>query len=230
MVKQSNFLGQYSPTILIIMGITLILAGGLTYAIFLGSIISLGLFVLTLGICILLQASRGFRTNNDLKFLIIIILSALLVILIDFWPIQLVYVQAVASLLQWLAITPIQYFFPHWGGAQILIYVREAGTNRIVGGEIDNACAGLMALIPCLLLLLSYDKNQKPKPDRLIIGILAVCIIVMGNFIRIFVELWAPASGFIPFELVHYPLALLTGLGGMIAITIAGQRISTSKS
>lgn len=227
MTKQSNFLGQYSPTTLAIIGITLILAGGLSYAIFLGPIISLALFFLTLGICLLLQSSRGFKTNNDLKFLIIVILSVTLVILIDFWPIQLVYSQAIASLLQWLAIIPIQYSYPHWGGAQILIYVREAGTNRIVGGEIDNACAGLMALIPCLLLLLTHDKNQKPKPDRLVIGILATVIIVIGNFIRIFAELWAPASGLLPFELVHYPLALLTGLSGIAAIVIAGQRIST---
>jgi exosortase/archaeosortase family protein len=107
-----------------------------------------------------------------------------------------------------------------------VIFVREAVTMRIVGGEIDNACAGLIALVPCLTLLVLHDRTTDRKPDLIIIGLLAICIIVLGNLFRIFIELWAPGVGVMPFEFVHYPLAFLLGYFGVSVIAILGQRLT----
>jgi exosortase/archaeosortase family protein len=187
--------------------------------------IALALFLIVLGITILLQSSRAFQTNNDVKLIFTIFFSALLVIVIDFWPIQWSYSQAVATFLQVTGIIPIQYLTPHLGGVQVVIYIREAVTMRIVGGEIDNACAGLIALIPCLTLLILANRSAEYKPDRIIVGLLAICIIVLGNLFRIFIELWAPGVGVMPFELVHYPLAFFLGYFGVSVIAILGQRL-----
>jgi exosortase/archaeosortase family protein len=225
-VKQSNLLVDYSPWFLFIVGTLLIIAGGVAYSIPLSPLGPLALFFIVLGITILLQASPAFRPNSDIKVISVSIASALLVILIDFWPVQWLYSQTSASLLGFAGINSIQYLNPHFGGAQILIFVREAGTMRIVGGEIDNACAGLIALIPCIMLLLLADKRQQPNPDRVIVGLAAILIIVLGNLFRIFIELWAPAVGLAPFELVHYPLAFLLGYFGVVVIALLGQRVT----
>ncbi len=225
-MNHSNSLVGYSPWLLFLVGTILIIAGGMAYSIPQSPFIALALFLIVLGITILLQASRAFQTNNDLKLIFTIIFSALLVILIDFWPIQWSYSQAVALFLQLTGISPIQYLTPHFGGAQVVIFVREAVTMRIVGGEIDNACAGLIALVPCLTLLVLRDRTTARKPDLIIIGFLAVGIIVLGNLFRIFIELWAPGVGVMPFELVHYPLAFLLGYFGISVIAILGQRLT----
>ncbi len=228
-MKQTNLIADYSPWLLFIVGTTLIVAGGIAYSIPQNPLTPFALFLLVIGIIILLQSSRAFQPNNDVKLIITIILSALLVILIDFWPVQWLYSQTVASLLLFSGISPIQSLIPHFGGAQVLIFVREAVTLRIIGGEIDNACAGLIALIPSLALLILADRNLEPKPDHIIVGVLAICIIVLGNLFRIFIELWAPALGFAPFEFVHYPLAFLLGYFGIVVIAILGQRIRKRK-
>ena len=225
-VLRSNLLVGYSPWLLFLIGTILIIAGGMAYSFPLSPFIALALFLIVLGIIILLQSSRAFQTNNDVKLIFVIIFSALLVILIDFWPIQWAYSQAVATFLQVTGISPIQYLTPHFGGAQIVIFVREAVSMRIVGGEIDNACAGLIALIPSLTLLVLANQSAEPKSDRIVVGLLAVCIIVLGNLFRIFIELWAPGVGLIPFELVHYPLAFLLGYFGVSVIAILGQRLT----
>lgn len=224
-MKHTNFLADYSPRLLFFVGTLLIIAGGMAYSFSLSPFIALALFLIVLGITLLLQSSRALQTNSDLKLIFTIIFSALLVILVDFWPIQWSYSQAVALFLQLTGISPIQYLTPHLGGAQVVIFVREAVTMRIVGGEIDNACAGLIALIPCLTLLILADRTTEPKPDRIIIGFLAIGIIVLGNLFRIFIELWVPAVGVLPFELVHYPLAFLLGYFGVSVIAILGHRL-----
>lgn len=224
-MKQSNLLAGYSSRLLFLVGTILIIAGGLIYALPPSPLTPFSLALIVLGIVLLFQTSRAFRPNNDVKLILAIIVSSILVIFIDFWPVQGFYSNTTASLLQLMGIGSIQQFNPHFGGVQVLIFVREAVTNRIVGGEIDNGCAGLMALIPCLVLLFLADTNRDLKPDRFIVGILAVCIIVLGNLFRIFVELWAPAVGLIPFELVHYPLAFLLGYFGVTVIAILGQRL-----
>ncbi|MFX1564739.1 MAG: hypothetical protein ACFFCH_01990 [Promethearchaeota archaeon] len=225
-MKQSNFLGDYSPWFLFVVGTILIIAGGVMYSIPLSPLGPLALFFIVLGIAILLQSSLAFQPNNDIKLVLIIAISALLVILVDFWPLQWLYSHTSATILGFAGINAIQYFNPHFGGAQILIFIHEAGTMRIVGGEIDNACAGLIALIPCLMLLLLSDKKMQPKPDRVIVGLAAILIIVLGNLFRIFIELWAPAVGIAPFELVHYPLAFLLGYFGVVVIALLGQRVT----
>jgi exosortase/archaeosortase family protein len=225
-VKQSNVLEGYSSWLLFLVGTILIIAGGLIYAFPQSPLTPFALFLIVLGIVLIFQTSRAFQPNNDVKLILAIILASLLVIFIDFWPIQGFYSNTTASILQLTGINTIRYFNPHFGGVQVLIFVREAITNRIVGGEIDNGCAGIIALIPCLVLLILADRQREPKPDQLIVGILAVCIIVLGNLFRIFVELWAPAVGLIPFELVHYPLAFLLGYFGVTVIALLGQRIT----
>lgn len=223
-------LADYSPKLLFTVGTIFIIAGGIAYSIPQSPLLSMALFLLVLGIIILLQSSRSFRPNDDIKLIFTIIFSALLVILIDFWPIQLLYSQTVASLLLFTGIPSIQSLNPHFGGAQVLIFVREAITLRIIGGEIDNACAGLIALIPVLTLLVLAERTLDPKPDRIIVGILAICIIVLGNLFRIFIELWVPAVGLVPFELVHYPLAFLLGYFGIVVIALLGSRMIKHKT
>jgi exosortase/archaeosortase family protein len=228
-MKRLRVLRNHSPWLLFLIGTILLALGGTVYSIPQNLLIPTALFLLVFGINILLQASVAFQPSNNMKLIFSILLSALVIILIDFWPVQLVYSQAAAILLRFGGITPMQYFAPHIGGAQILIFVHEAVTLRVVGGEIDNACAGLIALIPCLMLLILADRKTSNGYNRIIIGIFATCIIVLGNLFRIFIELWAPAKGLAPFELVHYPLAFLLGYSGMIAITILGQRLIGTK-
>ncbi|MFX1510893.1 MAG: archaeosortase/exosortase family protein [Promethearchaeota archaeon] len=224
-MKQSNLLADYSPWLLFLIGTILIITGGLMYSIPQSPLVPLALFFTVLGITILLQSSPAFKPHNHLKLILIIAVSALLVILVDFWPVQWIYSQTTASLLGFTGINAIQNFNPHLNGVQILIFVREASTLRIVGGEIDNACAGLIALIPCLMLLLLAERQLEPKPDRLIVGVAAILIIALGNLFRIFIELWVPAVGLAPFELVHYPLAFLLGYSGIVVIALLGQRL-----
>ncbi|MFX1317887.1 MAG: exosortase/archaeosortase family protein [Promethearchaeota archaeon] len=224
-MKRSNVLAGYSSWLLFLVGTILIIAGGLIYALPQSLLTPFSLAIIVLGIVLLFQTSCAFQSNNDVKLILAIIVSSVLVIFIDFWPVQMFYSNTTASLLRLVGISSIQQSTPHFGGVQVIIFVREAVTNRIVGGEIDNGCAGLMALIPCLILLFLADTYREPKPERLIVGILAVCIIVLGNLFRIFVELWAPAVGLIPFEYVHYPLAFLLGYFGVTVIAILGQRI-----
>jgi exosortase/archaeosortase family protein len=217
---------DYSPWLLFFVGTLLIIAGGFAYSIPQSLLGPLALFFIVLGITILLQASPALQTNNDIRLILTIVLAASLVILVDFWPLQWLYSQTTATLLGVAGINTIQYFNPHFGGVQILIFVREAGTMRIVGGEIDNACAGLIALIPCVILLFLADKKLRPQPDRIIVGLAAIVIIVFGNLFRIFIELWAPAVGVAPFELVHYPLAFLLGYFGIVVIALLGQKLT----
>jgi exosortase/archaeosortase family protein len=225
-VKTSNLLNNYPPLLLYIIGLMLLAAGGLIYAVFATILSPVSLFFLTLGAIIMLQSSHAFRLNNDFRLISAIALSAMLVIFIDFWPIQLVYVQGAAAIMQFMGLNTIQYAIPHFGGIQALLFVQQVGTTNLVGGEIDNACAGLIALIPCLLLLYLSDRTIQPTPNRFIISAIAICIIVLGNFFRICVELWLPGLGLAPFELVHYPLAFILGILGLTVTTIAGQRLT----
>ncbi len=226
MVKPSNILINHPPLFLYIIGFVLLAVGGLIYAVFVISLSPLALFFLTLGAIILLQSSHSFRLNNDFWLILSIIISATLVIVIDFWPIQIAYAQGATTVLQFLGLNTVQYSFPHFGGIQVLLFAQQVGTGSLMGGEIDNACAGLIALIPCLLLIFLSDRNLQPKPNRLVVSAVSICIIILGNFFRICVELWIPALGLAPFELVHYPLAFILGILGLTGIAIAGQRLT----
>ncbi len=229
MVKPSNVLAAIPPLILYIVGFVFLAVGGLIYAVFVILLSPLALFFLTLGAILLLQSSHGFRLNNDLRLILSIILSAILVIFVDFWPIQLAYSQGAAAVLQFGGFNTVLYVSSHFGGIQVLLFVQQAGTGSLVGGEIDNACAGLIALIPCLLLIFFSNRTPQPIPNRIAVGAVAICIIVLGNFFRICVELWLPAIGLAPFELVHYPLAFILGILGLTGIVIAGQRLTVKQ-
>jgi len=106
-----------------------------------------------------------------------------------------------------------------------LLFVQEAGSGRIIGGEIDNACAGLIVVVPALFLLWLANRKDPPSPDSVIAGILTICLTIVGNFGRILFELWAPAVGLAPFEIVHYPLAYLLGICGLGMIIWFGHRL-----
>ncbi len=151
--------------------------------------------------------------------------SAVPVIFIDFWPLQYFIGQTVSTALLFLNVPDWLSFTPHFGGAQISVIVQELGTSRLVGGEIDNACAGLIVLFPSLLLLLLADKPFQASPDRFNIGLIMVLVIGIGNFLRIVFELWAPASIVVPFEVVHYPLAFILGIFGLIFIVYVGNQL-----
>lgn len=200
------------------------------YSIFGDFGVAIPLLLLLIGIIIMLQASRAFQVNTNFRFIVAILISAILVIWVDFWPIQLVYAQSVATVLQVLAIPFTQTSTPHFGGVQILLFVQEAGSGQIIGGEIDNACAGLIVLIPALLLLWLTNHKQPPYPDTMKVGVLTVCLVVVGNFGRIVFELWAPAIALAPFDILHYPLALLLGVLGLIAMIWWGQHLQRPES
>jgi hypothetical protein len=50
-------------------------------------------------------------------------------------------------------------------------------------------------------------------------------VIGVGNLLRIVIELWAPASIVVPFEVVHYPLAFILGIFGLIFIVNVGNQL-----
>ena len=219
------FLGDQPSSLRILIGLVLLTGGGLIYSTF-GSLGKpIALLLLTSGIVFMLQASRGFQVNSDTRFITVIGVALLLLILVDFWPVQWVYAQAVKSTLQVLGIPSTQMYIPYFGGIQILLFTQEAGSGRSIGGEIDNACAGLIVLVPALLLLGLANRKEPPYPDTVIVGILTIGITVVGNFVRIVFELWAAAVGLAPFELVHYPLAFLLGIFGLGTIIWVGHRL-----
>jgi exosortase/archaeosortase family protein len=188
----------------------------------------LAIVFLTIGLILMLQASRAFQVKSNFRFIITIIVSALLMIIVDFWPIQVVYARAVSTVLQLLGIPSIQSFTPYLGGIQILLFVQDAGSGLLVGGEIDNACAGLILLLPALILLFLANRKEPPYPDSVLVGVFAVCLVVLGNFCRIIFELWAPAVALAPFELVHYPLAFILGSCGLGVIIWWGHKLRQS--
>lgn len=206
-------------------GFILIALGGVGYSVLPSLLLPVALLTIIIGSTIFFQSSRAFQVTQFRSLIIVVIISVILVIFIDFWPFQYLIAQTVSTSLQFLNVPHWLSFTPHYGGAQILLIVQELGTGRLVGGEIDNSCAGLIVLIPCLLLLLFADKSLQPPPDRFHVGLIAIVIIIGGNFLRIVFELWAPASIIVPFEIVHYPLAFILGIVGLIAIVYAGNQL-----
>jgi exosortase/archaeosortase family protein len=224
-VSPTYFLSKQPPSLRILIGLILLSGGGLIYSAF-GSIGKpIALLLITIGTTFMLQASCAFQVNSNSHFIAVIGASALLMILVDFWPIQLGYAQAVNTVLQVIGISPTQISIPYFSGLQILLFVQEAGSGRIIGGEIDNACAGLIVVVPALLLLWLANRKIPQYPDTVMVGVLAICIIVVGNFGRIAFELWAPAVGLAPFEIVHYPLAYILGICGLGAIIWIGHHL-----
>lgn len=225
-MKRVNQAYEDSPAIFhFFAGFSLITLGGVGYAAFPVSLISLSSLSIIIGTTIFLQSSRAFQVTQIRRLIIVVMISAVPVIFIDFWPLQYLIGQTVSTTLQYLNVPYWLSFTPHFGGAQISVIVQELGTGRLVGGEIDNACAGLILLFPCLLLLLLADKSLQPPPDRFYIGLITMLVIVVGNFLRIVFELWAPASIVVPFEVVHYPMAFILGMFGLIFIVYVGNQL-----
>lgn len=224
MAKYSSILSDNSSTLLIIIGLLLISAGGLSYTIIHPVLSPFGIVMITTGVILFLQSVRGFRVSNYLHFILILIIVNTLVIFVDIWPLQFAFSQASAGVLTFLGVSSTLSIQPHFGGVQIQIFVQSAISGYLVGGEIDNACAGIPVLLSCLFLVFLSDEKPPPPPARLSIALFAAFIVIMGDFIRILVELWLPAIGVAPFVIVHYPLAFVLGLSGVIAIAIAGQR------
>ena len=229
-MSPTYFLSKQPPSLRILTGLILLTGGGLIYSAF-GSIGKpIAILLITIGTTFMLQASRAFQVNSNFHFVMVIVASALLMILVDFWPIQLVYAEAVKTVIQVLGISPTQISTPYFSGIQILLYVQEAGSGRIVGGEIDNACAGLIVAVPALLLLWLANRKYPSYSDTVIVGFLTICIIVVGNFGRIVFELWAPSVGLLPFEIVHYPLAYILGICGLGAIIWIGHQLRRTET
>ena len=212
-------------TIHFIIGFSFITLGGVGYAVLPPFLIPFSVLSIIIGTTIFFQSSRAFQVTQIRKLMLVVTVSAVPLIFIDFWPLQYLIGQIVSGTLQALNVPYWLSFTPHFGGAQISVIVQELGTGRLVGGEIDNACAGLIVLFPCLLLLILADKPLQPHPDRFHVGILTVTVIGVGNLLRIVFELWAPASIIVPFEIVHYPLAFILGILGLIWIVYVGNQL-----
>ena len=225
-MRRVNQTNEDAPTILhFIQGFSFITLGGIGYAILPPIFIPLSVLSIITGTTIFLQSSRAFQVTQIRKLMLVVTVSAVPLIFIDFWPLQYLIGQIVSGTLQALNVPDWLSFTPHFGGAQISVIVQELGTGRLVGGEIDNACAGLIVLFPCLLLLFLADKPLQPPPDRIHIGLITVSVIGVGNLLRIVFELWAPASIVVPFEVVHYPLAFILGIFGLIFIVNVGNQL-----
>lgn len=207
-----------------LVGLILISAGGLSYAILNPILSPFGIILLTTGSILFFRSVRGFRVSNVFHFIMILVIVNALVVFVDAWPLQLAFSQASAGILAFLGVPSNLFIQPHFGGLQIQLYVQSALSGHMVGGEIDNACAGLPVLLSSLFLLFLSDEEPPPPPARLSIGLFAMNIVIIGDFIRILAELWLPAIGAAPFDIVHYPLALVLGLSGVTAIAIAGHR------
>ncbi|MFX1561683.1 MAG: hypothetical protein ACFFDP_00045 [Promethearchaeota archaeon] len=221
-----SILSRYQSVQLIVVGLILISAGGLSYAFFDPILSPFGIIILTTGIILFFSSIRSFRVSNIFYFIIILIVVDAIVAFVDAWPLQLAFAQVTVGMLAILGVPSTLILQPHFGGIQIQLYVQSAISGTIVGGEIDNACAGFTVLLPCLVLLFLSDKKQHPLSTRLAIALFAINLVIIGNFFRILAELWLPAVGIAPFVLVHYPLALVLGLSGVVAIAFVGHRWS----
>jgi hypothetical protein len=222
--SRRSSLDVYSPLELVFFGLVLVTAGGLGYAALSPVLMPLSAFLLILGVMIFLQSSRGFRVPDDLRFVVLLGIACGVLLLVDWWPTQLFFARTASDILSLLGVSPLVLLNPHFGGLQVLLFVPAAGTGSLVGGEIDNACAGLPVLVPALLLLWPSKAATASVPNRAKVSLFAVSLIMIGDTARIVLELWLPAVGVAPFVLVHYPGAFVLGLTGLCAIALAGQR------
>jgi hypothetical protein len=214
----------FSSVELLFIGLVLVAAGGLAYAVLAPVLHPLSAFLLVTGVMIFLQSSRGFRALDDLRFVVLLGIGCGLVIVVDWWPLQLAFARAASNILFVLRVPSLVILTPHFGGLQVLLFAPAAGTDSLVGGEIDNACAGLPVLVPAFLLLWSTKPTIPPFLDRVRISLFAINLVLLGDLARIILELWLPAVGLAPFDFVHYPGAFLLGAAGLIAIALAGER------
>jgi hypothetical protein len=148
----------------------------------------------------------------------------LLLIIVDFWPLQIFYAYSLSNFLGFWHISTIQAFVPHFASLHVSIFVPEFGTGILIGGEIDNACAGAVVIFPALLLLLLKRESDNTRWADISVGIFLTTLVIGGNFFRIFLELFLPALGLAPFPLVHYPLAFIFGMSGVGMIGWIGTR------
>jgi len=222
--RHASSFDTFSSLELVFIGLVLVTAGGLAYAMLPSVLGALSAFLLILGVMVFLQSSRGFRALDDVRFVVLLGIASGLVLVVDWWPLQLVFARVAGNMLSLLGVSPLVLLNPHFAGLQVLLFVPAAGTGSLVGGEIDNACAGLPVLVPTLLLLWSAKPATPPVPNRSRISLFVVYLVVLGDLARIVVELWLPAIGLVPFDLVHYPGAFFLGVAGLIVIARAGER------
>jgi hypothetical protein len=222
--RQGSSFDICSSTELVLIGLILITAGGLAYAILNAVLSPLSAFLVVLGVMIFLQSSWSFRAFNGLRFIVLLGIASGLILVVDWWPLQLFFAGIVSDILFLLQVPSLVFLNPHFGGLQVLLFAPAAGTGGLAGGEIDNACAGLHVLVPAFLLLWTGKPAVPPTPNRLGISVIVVSVVILGDLARIVVELWVPAVGLAPFALIHYPGAYLLGLTGLIAIALAGER------
>jgi hypothetical protein len=224
LARHTSSFDVFSSFELEFIGLVLVTASGLAYAMFPPVLSPLSAFLLILGVMVFLQSSRGFRALDDVRFVVFLGIACGLVLVVDWWPLQLVFARVAGNMLSLVGVSPLVLLNPQFAGVQVLLFVLAAGTGSLVGGEIDNACAGLPVLVPALLLLWSAKPATPPVPNRSRISLFVVYLVVLGDLARIVIELWLPAIGLAPFDLVHYPGAFLVGVAGLIAIAWVGQR------
>ena len=222
--RRGSFLSAYSAPLVITVGLLLLTAGGLAYALYGSLLAPLASALLVIGVSLFLQPSWGFRAPSNTRLLAPLAVSIVVTIFLDVWPLQLALALIAARLLLLLGGTPIILLNPHPFGLQVLLFAVPVGGGAFVGGEIDNACAGVPVLLPCLLFLLVRGSDPPPPPARVPIAVLATLLIVVGNVARLAAELWLPSAGLASWDLVHYPMAFVLGIAGLIVIALAGHR------
>jgi exosortase/archaeosortase family protein len=209
------------PILMFVIGFIIIFLGGVGFALLGPTLSAWAILVIILGEILFLQSSRGFRLADNYRFLLVLIISVGIAVFIDVWPLQLTYAHAASNILHSLSIPVTQVLHPFFGGLNVFLFVPYHLTGYLVGGAIDNSCAGVIALVPCFLLALFRD--SRPLPSRLSLAVFSACFILIANLVRLVIELWLPAMGLLPWELSHYPLTFVLGVGGLIVIILAGQ-------
>lgn len=222
MASQRFVLAFVPPILMFVIGFIIIFVGGVGFAFLDSSLSAVALFVIILGEIFFLQSSRGFRLKDNYRFLAVLLISVLISVYVDIWPLQLAYANAATNILHFLAVPVTRMIHPRFGGLNVLLFVYYPLTGYLVGGVIDNACAGIIALVPCILLALL--KDSRSLPSRISLAVFSACFILIANLVRLVIELWLPAMGLMPWEYSHYPLTFVLGVGGLIVIILAGQR------
>lgn len=221
MTPRPFLLNSLPPILMFVIGLVIIFIGGLGFALLGPTLSAWAILVIILGEILFLQSSRGFKLADNYRFLLVLVVSVGIAVYIDVWPLQLAYAHAASSVLHFLSVPVTQILYPFFGGLNVFLFVPYPLTGYLVGGAIDNSCAGVIALVPCVLLALLRDSRS--LPSRLTLAIFSACFILIANLVRLVIELWLPAMGILPWELSHYPLTFVLGVGGLIVIILAGQ-------
>ena len=96
-----------------IIGFVLIALGGFIYGVIGGYFWSLASILIVTGVILFLLPSKSFQVKKPKQIVVILVLANLLLIMVDFWPLQLFYAISVSALLGLWGISVTQTFFQY---------------------------------------------------------------------------------------------------------------------